>query len=112
MAEEKPTIAQTDKSLVRPSSQPLSLTEFILSSDEYDKNGYDKVTGAERGRLESVNLNRNVTARYAACQALTNTLQLTWAAASRILWLASLVQRCSRTSRTSPMRLAWPSISP
>ncbi|KAI4235958.1 MAG: hypothetical protein L6R40_006326 [Gallowayella cf. fulva] len=46
MADEKPNIAQTDK-----------------SSDEYDKGGYDGAVGAERGRQESVSLNRNVTAR-------------------------------------------------
>ncbi|KAL8677138.1 MAG: hypothetical protein Q9186_006413 [Xanthomendoza sp. 1 TL-2023] len=46
MADEKPHIAQTDK-----------------SSEDYDKGGYDAAVGAERGRLEAVSLNRNVTAR-------------------------------------------------
>ncbi|KAL8796908.1 MAG: hypothetical protein Q9182_007292 [Xanthomendoza sp. 2 TL-2023] len=46
MADEKPHIAQTDK-----------------SSEDYDKGGYDAAVGAERGRQESVSLNRNVTAR-------------------------------------------------
>ncbi|KAI4179825.1 MAG: hypothetical protein L6R41_007620 [Letrouitia leprolyta] len=33
-------------------------------SDEYDKNGYDGLPSTEGGHQESVNLNRNVTARY------------------------------------------------
>ncbi|KAL8819677.1 MAG: hypothetical protein Q9223_001948 [Gallowayella weberi] len=46
MADEKPHIAQTDK-----------------SSEDYDKGGYDAAVAAERGRQASVSLNRNVTAR-------------------------------------------------
>ncbi|KAL8692978.1 MAG: hypothetical protein Q9218_002095 [Villophora microphyllina] len=46
MAEEKPGITQIDK-----------------ISDEYGNGGYNGAVGAERGRQEAVNLNRNVTAR-------------------------------------------------
>ncbi|KAL8971911.1 MAG: hypothetical protein Q9197_003038 [Variospora fuerteventurae] len=46
MADEKPAIVQTDK-----------------SSEEYNKSGYDGMTGAERGLPQVVDLNRNVTAR-------------------------------------------------
>ncbi|KAI4170707.1 MAG: hypothetical protein LQ343_004806 [Gyalolechia ehrenbergii] len=46
MADEKPSVSQTHK-----------------SSDEYDKGGYSGLTGTELGRQESVNVDRNVTAR-------------------------------------------------
>lgn len=39
--------------------------DIECSSEESDKGGYEGAVGAERGRQDSVSLNRNVTARYA-----------------------------------------------